>query len=255
MKYLIPFVFLIILYGCGTTPKKTEESLPSFTLTNNFRYNEQITYYTSKNGILKDSVGLSFKQLPIKNSEGQNISCRYKLLGGTAWEGWTSDNRDDLIRRVECSFGVLDTSNGFSWRTELVNEEEITPLLSMNFEIVPEEERFYPDTARRLIVNFKRSIIRSLKDLMTLKQKYQSGYTGSDEEKKDIHEIDEEENKNFALSTGDKIVAIVQFSPTSKKKSCSGITYKPYKDWEKSTALHLTAIDGEIYRLKKEIGL
>jgi hypothetical protein len=125
----------------------------------------------------------------------------------------------------------------------------------MNFEIVQEGERFYPDTAQRHIVNFKRRIIQSLIDLTALKKKYKSGYAESEDEKKDTEEIKDEENKTFALSTGNKIVAIVQFSPTEKKKSCSGITYKPYKDWLKSTALHLTAIEGEIYWLKKEIGL
>jgi hypothetical protein len=257
MKYTFILLLLITLYGCDTKTQKPDESLPTFTITNDFRYNKPISSYTAKNGILKDSVGLSFKQLPIKNAEEQYISCRYKLLGGRSYavDPDGNDHRDDLIRQVECTFGILDTSSGFEWKTEFVSEEDILPLLSMNFEIIPEEERFYTDTSHRSIIGLNRALIKEMTEEMNLKKKFKNRYVGSEEEREDIRKMESEKNKTFAISAGNTIVSTLLFSEKPKKGQCVGVTYNSYRDFIKQTSLTWAIYSMRIYRLNKEYGL
>lgn len=260
MKKTFILLLIITLCGCGTTPNKTEESPPSFILTNNFRYNQPIASYQTKFGILKDSIGISYKTLPIKNKEGKDITCKYHLVGGYSCEVDSSCNdfQDALIRRIDCSFGVLDTVNGYAWKSEALNGKEILSLLSLSkdFKVIDEWLTYAPNSVISEIATTKRSMVKLLLEKNELKHKYKSGYEGSDEEMEYFEEISIEDGNTYAISSNDKVIAVVHLRETwSETPLCTGITYKSYKDWIHEMKLKISAITTGNYQMKKQYGL
>jgi hypothetical protein len=273
MKYTFILLLLITPYGCDTKTQKPDESLPTFTLTNEFQYNKPIRSYDAQNGILKEWNGISFKQLPINAVDGESITCKYQLLGGASFEKTPSedhlfgvgefDTRWDLIRKVECTFGILDTSNGLRWEKRWVITEEILKLISMEFKIV-DKTVVLTDSLLLEIAELSHNVVASSLQLHELKAQYDTNYNESEGHLSLMKELEELGNTFYAISFDNQTIATIHLkSPQTPpppqapphEKSCAGVTYQSYNDWRSLARVKLGVNMMRIKQLKAEHGL
>jgi hypothetical protein len=276
MKYTYILLLFITLHGCDTKTQKTDEHLPTFTLTNEFQYNKPIRSYDALNGILTEWNGISFKLLPIKDTAGRSITCKYQLLGGTSYEkptskdltfGRKSDDRWDLIRQVKCTFGILDTSNGLAWEKGYVTKEEILNLITMQFKLVP-RTTVLTDSLFLEISELSNKAVALKLILHELRAQYDTTYNKSEGKLSLMKDAEELENTFYALSFDNQTIATIHFADIfsvitteggvnlpNYVTHCVGVTYQSYNDWCYLARLKLLAYTTLINKFESEHGL